>query len=301
MKFDVVYTWVNGGDPDYMDLCRSYAHKSKDTNPERYRDNFQLLKYSLRSLETYFNSFNNVFILTARPQIPEWCNLSNKRLKIVHHDEVIPDTYLPAFNSNSIETFLHRIPGLSDNFLYMNDDFLFGNPVNMDSFYKDGKYRVYNTMFGENLSWRIYDGFQDIIGLGIIEHSPMMVNKHYWEKAYRLFPEQVERTRKSKFRDDKNICPYKLYRYYMLRYKKNESLPVKINELNKVFTFHKLMNNVRKQRKFFNNMKISSPKFYCLNDDLSDHPDSEVVSIVKNFLQEKYAIPSSFERHPVSV
>lgn len=295
MNFDVVYTWVNGADPDYIEIRNSHAKIKKDTNPERYRDPFDMMKYSLRSLETYFNSFNKVYILTARPQIPEWLNLEDDRIKVVFHDEVIPAEYLPTFNSNVIESFLHRIPGLSDNFIYMNDDFLFGAPVTLKSFYKNDKYRVFNTFFGENLGWRIYDGFQDIVGLGIIEHQPILINKQYWENAFSLFPEKTEQTRNSRFRDDRNFFPLKLYRYYMLKYKKEESDPVWITELIKVFRFHKLTNNLKKQKKFFQSMREKSPDFYCMNDDMRENPNPKVVELVQEFLENKYPMPSSFE------
>ncbi|MEX0844872.1 MAG: Stealth CR1 domain-containing protein [Balneolaceae bacterium] len=295
MKFDVVYTWVNGDDPEYIKTRNSYAKIKKDTNPERFRDSFDMIKYSLRSLETYFNSFNKLYILTARPQVPDWLDVNNPRIEIVHHDQVIPERYLPTFNSNVIESFLHQIPGLSDNFLYMNDDYLFGNSVTINSFYKNSRYRIFNTLFGENLGWRIYDGYRDLIGLGIIEHQPILVNKEYWENAFELLPDEVEKTRQSRFRDHKNICPYKLYRYYMLKYKRSESDPVKINELIKVFKFHKLTNDLKKQQKFIRDMKNSSPDYYCLNDDLGRNPNKKVIQLVSDFLAEKYPSPSSFE------
>lgn len=295
MNFDVVYTWVNGSDQEYAQILDAHANIKKDTNPERFRDAFQMLRYSLRSLETYFNDFNKVYILTARPQVPEWLDLNNDRIELVHHDQVIPGKYLPTFNSNVIESFLHRIPDLSEDFIYMNDDFLFGAPVSLTSFYKNHKYRIYNTLFGENLKWRIYDGYQDIIGLGIIEHQPILINKNYWEEAFKLFPQETEKTRQHKFRDDRNLCPYKLYRYHMLKHHREESDPVWINELNKVFKFHKLTNNVEKQQAFFNKMLENSPEFYCLNDDLRGNPNPKVVKLVKEYLEQKYPVPSSFE------
>lgn len=295
MNFDVVYTWVNGADQEYAKTRDAYASKKKDTNPERYRDTFQMIKYSVRSLEKYFNTFNKIYILTARPQVPEWLDLDNERVELVHHDQVIPDQYLPTFNSNVIESFLHNIPGLSENFLYMNDDFLFGAPVTLQSFYKDEQYRVFNTLFGENPGWRIYDGYQDMIGLGIIEHQPVLINKKYWEEAYTLFPKKTEKTRQHKFRSDHNLCPYKLYRYHMLKHHRDGSNPVWITELIKIFRFHKLTNNFRKQQSFFEKMKRNSPDFYCLNDDLRGNPNPKVVELVKEFLDQKYPAPSSFE------
>lgn len=44
-------------------------------------------------------------------------------------------SHLPTFSSPAIESHLHRIPGLSDFFLYMNDDVMFGKEVWPDDFY----------------------------------------------------------------------------------------------------------------------------------------------------------------------
>ncbi len=44
-------------------------------------------------------------------------------------------SHLPTFSSPSIEAHLHRIPGLSDKFLYLNDDVMFGKDVWPDDFY----------------------------------------------------------------------------------------------------------------------------------------------------------------------
>ena len=38
------------------------------------------------------------------------------------------------------------------------------------------------------------------------------------------------------------------------------------------------------------------PKFYCLNDDQGDHPDTWVRDRVREFLAEYYPDPSEFER-----
>ncbi|MFY0684084.1 MAG: Stealth CR1 domain-containing protein [Balneola sp.] len=295
MKFDIVYTWVDGSSMEYIKKWNSYAKIKKDTNPERYRDTFQLLKYSIRSIEKYFNSFNKLYIITASPQVPEWCDLNNDRIQLVHHDEFIPEQYLPTFNSNVIESFLHRIPGLADDFVYMNDDFLFGEDTSIERFYNDGKYTIFNTFFGENLRWRVYDGYRDLIGLGIIEHTPILINKEFWGNAFNLFPDEAEATRRCKFRDDRNFFPYKLYRYYMLKYQRELSRPIPITELIKISKFHKLTNNLKKQKNFFSKMEQGGIEFYCLNDDMGESPNKAVVELVKEFLNYKYPNPSFFE------
>lgn len=296
MKFDAVYTWVDGDEPQYIELRDRYAAKTTDRNPERYRDNLQLMRYSFRSMEQFFNHFETLYLVTTRPQVPSWINADHPRVKIVHHDEFIPAEFLPTFNSNVIESFLHRIPGLSEHFLYMNDDFLFGNPLPPDAFMRDGKYRIFNTLFGENLKWRVYDGFQDIFGLGIIEHTPLFIRKSYWEEAFACFPDAAEATRKSRFRKPENLCPYKVYRYHMLKNHADESVAVHLPELLMESKFHKLTNNVSAQRRFFNKMMENMPDHYCLNDDFRVKPNPEVVEMARKFLESKYSNPSTFEQ-----
>jgi hypothetical protein len=61
-------------------------------------------------------------------------------VSIVDHTEIIPKELLPTFSSNTIELFLHKVPGLSEHFLFANDDFFFGRPVSPDFFFtQDGK------------------------------------------------------------------------------------------------------------------------------------------------------------------
>jgi hypothetical protein len=42
---------------------------------------------------------------------------------------------LPTYNSQAIEACLHRIPGLSEHYLYLNDDFLLGREVSPEDFF----------------------------------------------------------------------------------------------------------------------------------------------------------------------
>lgn len=295
MKFDVVYTWVDGDDPEYIQKCNRYANKKRDLNPERYRDNLHLLKYSIRSLSSFFDQYNHLYLVTTRPQKPDWINLNHPKITLVHHDEFIPEKYLPTFSSNVIESFLHLIPGLSEHFLYMNDDYLFGDDVRMETFYRNRRYRIFNTLLGENLRWRIYDGHQDIVGLGLIEHAPLLIKKEFWEAAYNLFPEESEKTRTNRFRKDTDIFPLKLYRYYMLKYQRELSDPVKLPEMLRISHFHKLMNQPEKQKRFFEKFRSKFPQFYCLNDDMGDQPHPEVVQAVRHFLEAKYPEKSEFE------
>ena len=48
-------------------------------------------------------------------------------------------SHLPTFSSPAIETHIHRIPGLSQKFIYLNDDVMFGKDVWPDDFYSHSK------------------------------------------------------------------------------------------------------------------------------------------------------------------
>ena len=133
---DIVYTWVDGSDPEHQKSYRRHSGEATTDLVEgayRYRDNDEL-RYSLRSVERYAPWIERVFVVT-NGQVPDWLDLSHPRLRLVTHDEIFPDpSHLPTFNACAIEQHLHRIPGLSDPFLYFNDDVLFGAPMRPEDF-----------------------------------------------------------------------------------------------------------------------------------------------------------------------
>ncbi|KAH6935599.1 hypothetical protein HPB50_007010 [Hyalomma asiaticum] len=93
------------------------------------------LKYSLRSLERYAPWVRKVYIVT-NGQIPSWLNLDYPRVTVVTHEEIFPNkSHLPTYSSPAIETHLHRIEGLSQRFIYLNDDVFFGKEVWPEDFY----------------------------------------------------------------------------------------------------------------------------------------------------------------------
>ena len=61
---------------------------------------------------------------------------SGPSLCIVFHRDFIPQYLLPCFNVNTIEMFLHRIPGLSEHFIYSNDDFFPCSPLEPSDFFR---------------------------------------------------------------------------------------------------------------------------------------------------------------------
>lgn len=55
-------------------------------------------------------------------------------------------SHLPTFSSPAIETHIHRIPGLSQKFIYLNDDVMFGKDVWPDDFFTHSKGQKVQTL-----------------------------------------------------------------------------------------------------------------------------------------------------------
>ncbi|CAN7998761.1 unnamed protein product, partial [Ixodes hexagonus] len=108
--------------------------ENEDVIASRFADNDEL-KYSLRSLQKHAPWVRRVFVVT-NGQIPSWLNLDNPRITIVTHEEIFRNrSHLPTYSSPAIESHLHRIPGISRRFIYLNDDVMFGKEVWPEDFY----------------------------------------------------------------------------------------------------------------------------------------------------------------------
>ncbi|KAF7491895.1 N-acetylglucosamine-1-phosphotransferase subunits alpha/beta [Sarcoptes scabiei] len=140
------------------------SHESIGLN--RFFDNNEL-KYSLRSLYRYASWVRRIYIVT-NGQIPNWLNLDHSQIRIVTHKEIFPNqTHLPTFSSSAIECHIHRIPSLSKQFLYFNDDIILGKSIYPDDFITESRgFRIYlswpvpNCAIGCPLNW-LNDGFCD--------------------------------------------------------------------------------------------------------------------------------------------
>ncbi|MEO5797025.1 MAG: Stealth CR1 domain-containing protein [Rhodoferax sp.] len=140
---DIVYLWVDGNDPLWRaKRQRAAATPSARTrmaayaNVEgRFRDNDEL-RYSLRALERFFPGHGHVYLVTDA-QTPAWL-AAVPGITVVDHRDLIPASDLPTFDSGHIESYIHRIPGLSERYFYLNDDVFFGAPVDLSDWFWPG-------------------------------------------------------------------------------------------------------------------------------------------------------------------
>ena len=140
MDVDFVITWVDMNDPEWLEEYLKYRNDKHNTrngvSVARFRDN-GFLRYWFRGVEKYAPWVRLVhFIVSGR--VPSWLDTDNPKLHIVRHEDFIPKEYLPTFNSVVIERYIHRIPGLSEHFVYFNDDFYIINQLPVERFFRNG-------------------------------------------------------------------------------------------------------------------------------------------------------------------
>ena len=137
-EIDFVVLWVDGNDPAWQaDKARFSATKDTDVRPNRYRD-WDNLQYWFRGVEKFAPWVRKIHFVTWG-HLPSWLDVSNPKLHVVNHRDFIPNECLPTFNTNPIELNIHRIPGLSEGFVYFNDDMFLTAPVSPEDFVQDGK------------------------------------------------------------------------------------------------------------------------------------------------------------------
>lgn len=236
---DVVYTWVDSNDPVWQEHRHEYdnafeVQNVSANNAERYADRNEL-RYSLRALNLFAPFVRNIYIVTA-DQHPDWLADDHPRVQVVSHRDIFPDpSDLPTFNSHSIEACLHRIPGLSENFVYFNDDVFVGREVGADDFFTmtgQAKVRLSPSQFvyeGEPepdaipTDWAAYNSvrlLQSAFGLSPrrrVKHVPLVMKKSVMEEIEAKYPNEVKQTRSARFRSTADIAlPSMFAQYYAM-------------------------------------------------------------------------------------
>ena len=131
---DIVIAYVDCSDPEWQ---KEYFKYSNKIDQNRFRS-FDNLNYLLRLIDKNLKFIRNIFlVVSSESQVSSFINKNN--IKIVLHKDIIPKEYLPTFNILEIELFFNRINGLSDRFIYFNDDMFPLRKINSDSFFNMDK------------------------------------------------------------------------------------------------------------------------------------------------------------------
>lgn len=316
---DAVYTWVDGSDPAH---CRQLAYwRAQDpsrtratSGPHRFRNRDEL-RYSLRSLERHAPWIRNVHLVT-NGQLPPWLDRSHPRLKLVTHAELFAEpSHLPTFNSLAIEANLHRIPGLSPSYLYLNDDLFIGRPVQPTDFLSPQTgHQVYFDGWPlprRNTSRTTTDlalaHTQDLLDRRFRPrerrapaHVPVLYRSDIVQALVQEWGADLQATSAHRFRTADDVAIHVLYTYFIVEGQAERYFPVHLSatDWSSVNAFVMLTSDTRAAREGLATIARQRPKFFCINDDLPTRwpwIEARTNRLLAAFLAEYFPEPSTFE------
>jgi len=147
---DAVITWVDGSDPRHRAKLNAYLSEIGRQPAAAAATRFQSvgeIDYCVVSLLRFAPFLRRIHVVTDE-QVPalferaqRWPAEWRDKLVRVDHQQIFAghDDVTPSFNSRAIETVLYRIPGLAEQFVYLNDDFMLVKPVRPEHWFRDGK------------------------------------------------------------------------------------------------------------------------------------------------------------------
>ncbi len=319
---DVVYTWVDGADPMWFQkksarvkLAASNLNVCSKSGLSNSRfHNRDELKYSLRSLDMFTQFVRKIFIVTD-DQVPVWLDTNHPKIQIVDHRDIFPiKSHLPTFNSHAIEANLHRIEGLSEKFIYLNDDVALSSDLIESDFFDDQdrmlvyfdhrKVQRFAWWFGYNApvnaaarnNSRLLNSLSyDRIDFRL-DHAPYVLRKSIYEELWELFPNELERTSGNPFRHPADLSTASsLVQHYALATNRavkgppNSSTYIKI----KRFPFSAPLTALRLSG--YKALSNKDKKFFSINDAGQLDNSRITQNAIANFLEHKFPFPSPFE------
>ena len=267
-QIDIVIAWVDGDDPALKQKRAQYqkttSAASDAVSSTRFASNDEIY-YNIASILKYVPFCRYIYVVTDQQQpalISEFANqgiCAKDKIRIVDHKEIFSgyEQFLPTFNTRSIETMLWNISGLSDYFIYMNDDFFFNQPAIREDFLDNDNIIIYghwrkSALLQAKLNYR--KSLQKLSGKAVqpkhtvaqmlsakalgmnqffeVHHYPHVVDKNILKSYLLDNPQLLNEQIRYKFRDVAQINPITLMNH--LKIQKNETSlkpPISVNYL----------------------------------------------------------------------
>ena len=248
LNIDAVITWVDGDDPVHIAKRAAYSGVGEVVRRDdiggatRFRSVGEI-RFCVASILRFAPFIRRIFIVTdaQNPNLDGFVSrhFPDSRIPviIVDHRELFRgyEQYLPTFNSLSIETMLYRIPGLSEHFVYFNDDVFLAAPVTPRDWFREDKTVCYGESFSTAAarflravkpkkhgakSFGYKDAMlnaADVLGrrsFPHIQHTPFALRRSVYESFYASHADVLEENARHRFRDASQYNPQVLF--YML-------------------------------------------------------------------------------------
>ena len=308
---DLVVTYLDDSIPEWRASYNKYLKEEFDAGivtksnrqawgEERIR-NWDTMRYWFRGVEKNCPWIHKIFfIVQDKRHIPKWLNTQNPKLKIVLHEDYIPEQFLPTFNALIIQAFIPYIKDLSNNYIYSDDDNFFLNPIKETMFFQNnysvhksnlfwgqGTYTQFMGPWGHNLdnSYNIEVKYTKNKIRYAPYHLPTALNKKQVLKIIEDNKGEIYNSFKiSRFRNPKNIAAIELY----TNITKKMGNCIINNDIYKYCSYIGLTSTTN-----FN--LICDRQIVCLND--TEKTEDFIMTKKKTikFLQKKLPKQSSFE------
>ncbi len=308
LEIDVVYTWVDNRDAEWLRGFTETATQgvSSDAVSEaRFRCNDEL-RYSLRSLYLHMPWVDKIHIVSSC-QPPDWLDPGHPRLRWIPHQAILPYDCLPTFNSHAIETSLHRVPGVTENFIYLNDDFFVLDDLSPADFVNENgtlnanleEQAVVNAppdpaapdyLNAARNSARLLFERYGYYPTRLHKHAPYSLSRSLLEELETQFEHAFAQTRKARVRSitDVSVPSFMAHHYGFIRgavvYSSLDAALIKSND---PFSLLKMEEIARGDVR---------PKMVCLNEGGLPEPQPGWHDAIVHFMAALFAAPAPWER-----
>lgn len=311
---DAVFTWVDHQDQNWQAMYQAHRPGGPVTaassspvagdaaSVTRFHNNEEL-RYALRAVRRNLPWINRIHVFT-NCRSPHWLDLGREGINWVDHHDVIPEKFLPTFNSHVIESYLHHLPELAEQFVYLNDDVFVMRPLEPAAFF-DTSYRSAARLEGYGVvSGPVRAGDPDYLnaarnsqallrrefGFAATElhnHVPFALLRSVLMQMEQRFQDDIDRFRANRFRgaEDLNLVSF-LYHHYALAEghafpASNSGLLVKCNE----FRWREKL-GIAQRREL---------DFVCINEGGADAPPPGWHDEVRRCLNRWFPHPAPWE------
>ena len=283
--------------------CCTRRRMRFNTEDVRYRD-YGTLKYLLRGIDKCLPWIRNIYIIVEQEsQVPNWLNRDN--VKIVYHKDIIPEDFLPTYNSGTIEMYLKNIPELSEYFIYGNDDMFPISLMDKSNFFdEDGLPILSMQKYQMEDNWRpntyqsmlLNSNFIAYNDLNLIRedntiikwnHTITPMRKSTWEGLFNRHREEIEKSC-STFRSPKNITQELVNSWHYLSGQYNKDYTLKVNYIS--------IQDIKNEDILYESIK--DYQVICINDGNINKeilPFEKIKSIILNTFEKLFPEKSKYE------
>ncbi|GAA1582607.1 stealth conserved region 3 domain-containing protein [Streptomyces globosus] len=310
---DAVISWVDSADPAWRRRREQAGAAAEAGRPHgvddaehRYRDRGEL-RYCLRSIAAHAPWIRHVFLVTDR-QTPPWLAAGHPGITVVDHRDLFADTgSLPVFNSHAIESQIHRIRGLSEHFLYFNDDIFLGREQQPQHYFlPSGLPKVFHDRRAVPPGPPGADEDDDVFSASqratrraveeaagrtypyILAHTPYPLRRSFFARVEKALPGRLDATGRSVFRSATDLAPVTLAAHLALA----EGRAVE-GELTHAYV---ATDQPEAGERLADLVRRRDADAFCLADDAGTQvPQERQQRTVTAFLEAYFPVPSPYE------